>query len=278
MVTRKRNAKIKQCKRLSKCPDQLEGLIAKANRLNPQKKRLINQKIAFIDSVNYASEITGAVTDFKSFVNQHEGTLQKYYDSQRDFYTEFGVDPQLHLDVVVDGLVLDVTDENVNGKHELRLGLTESEAEHFRLAWLQAYYEGTGSSYDEKISKFLLAEISATRDILVKVIELLKHSRSKSVRARHNFRWVDDQFSIVAKDNFITVELHPAFDALTGIDLSQLGICKICADVFWGKRRKSVTCSKPCYNVLRQRQYRDGNRDAINAQRRANYNRKRTKR
>lgn len=47
--------------------------------------------------------------------------------------------------------------------------------------------------------------------------------------------------------------------------------CEICSRIFWANRKDSETCSPDCFNTLRQRRYRERNKEKVNRERRKNY-------
>ena len=256
-------------KQISKCPPLLARRIAMANRLNPTKPGN-NKKIAFDRSENYLNEFTDVIDDFEAFVLQHRQTLQTYFDSSREFYSKFGIDPQRHLDIVVNDLVIDVF---YQGPLALKnpAGLTDREVEHFKSSWLHSYVTKNGYPFDVSNIGHIFFDLRATRKILLRVIEMIKQSNGEVVRQSYAFEDLGDPYTIVAEDKAVKVELHPAFNDLMGHDLAPLGVCIICGEIFWSKRRKSIACSKSCYSVLRQQLYRDRNRERINERRRENY-------
>lgn len=56
------------------------------------------------------------------------------------------------------------------------------------------------------------------------------------------------------------------------VEYRRIRQCLICEHIFWAKRKDSETCSKNCFNALRQRRHRERNKEAINVKRRENYN------
>ncbi len=64
---------------------------------------------------------------------------------------------------------------------------------------------------------------------------------------------------------------HGLAALVDGLDLDRVRCCITCKRYFWAQRHDSETDSPQCLNILRQRQYREENRDAIRERRKKAY-------
>lgn len=80
-----------------------------------------------------------------------------------------------------------------------------------------------------------------------------------------------------SEEDVVNLELGGATnlsEILCSINLARLRACKICNHIFWAKYKVSKTCSPICLNAWCQSEYREKNREKINADRVRNYQHK----
>lgn len=86
-----------------------------------------------------------------------------------------------------------------------------------------------------------------------------------------DFKLPDLKVPLQINNTTIQVKLTGLAKAIDGVDGDRIRSCGVCSHIFWAKRRNAETCSPNCLNVLRQRRFREQNKEKVNARRRENY-------
>lgn len=124
----------------------------------------------------------------------------------------------------------------------------------------------------------IYANIKNDRDNFVKFAQALDDIRKGKREKSDLERFTTVIIPYISDSNKIEMQSNTFFlEGVKGIDADRLRICEICNEIFWAKRKDSETCSKSCFNALRQRRHRERNKDEINAKRRENYKYKKEK-
>ncbi|HEV2882846.1 MAG TPA: hypothetical protein VGX24_16340 [Pyrinomonadaceae bacterium] len=114
--------------------------------------------------------------------------------------------------------------------------------------------------------------IKSDRDNFIKFARALNEIRKGNREKTHFERFEMIAIPYISKDNKIEITSNTVFfEAIKGIDPDRLRICEVCSHIFWAKRKDAETCSPNCLNVLRQRRFRQQNKEQVNARRRENY-------
>jgi predicted nucleic acid-binding Zn ribbon protein len=114
--------------------------------------------------------------------------------------------------------------------------------------------------------------IKSDRDNFIKFARALNEIR-KGDREKSQFeRFEMMAMPYISEDNKIEIMSNTFFpEVIRGIEADRLRLCEVCDHIFWAKRKDAETCSPNCLNVLRQRRFRQQNKEQVNARRRENY-------
>ena len=114
--------------------------------------------------------------------------------------------------------------------------------------------------------------IKSDRDNFIKFARVLNEIRKGDREKSHFERFEMMAVPYITEDNKIEVTSNTAFfEIIRGIEADRLRVCEVCNRIFWAKRKDAETCSPNCLNVLRQRRFRQQNKEQVNARRRENY-------
>ncbi|MDQ4121966.1 MAG: hypothetical protein M3209_11025 [Acidobacteriota bacterium] len=85
-----------------------------------------------------------------------------------------------------------------------------------------------------------------------------------------NYRIENGILKVIPNDFFALFEQHQ-------IEPNRIRLCDNCDSIFWAVRSDSRACSKQCRDVLRQRRWREKDKEEYNRRRRRNYAYKKNK-
>lgn len=267
MRKKEKRTEINQSKKTSRakyqCPPLLSEIIEDVNRLPKNTSRTNkNQEIGYVEGYNYSKSIIEFIQDFPLFVNTHKTIIQKAFNK---YFSPLGFDAKLHIDLIVNEMAFLISSEGFE-----ELGLRPKELATFLYHWFSAYVAKKGEDSLDDLVDFScsIAEIqSGARNLK----RLIRYKNVAKKRKKINLDKIEAEAFLVMRGTTVQTVKSRFFEAIENVDTDRIRICDVCENIFWATRFDSKTCSKQCYNTFRQRQFREKNREELNANRRSNY-------